>query len=183
MGLSLLREALDAADGRYIRIFPLEGPPIDGLMIDVGEAACLLARLDAATRPDGWKLVPLAQIDGLRDPGPHADFVERALAARALEPDVPPDLPLDDLSAALSAVARNFPLVQVSWGEGESAEGQLMGANAEQIRLLLMDGDDATWQEGTAVLSTPHLACATFGTARQETLQLVAAGITWPHPA
>jgi hypothetical protein len=178
MGLSALRDALHEAHGQFIQLHLLEGPRIDGLVSAVGAAACVLVRLNEGLQPDGWHLVPLSQIDGLRDPGPNGAFVMAALRARATAIPPAPTLNLSAVGASLRDVSRCYPLVEVSFSAGTTAQGQLVTASDAEIRLVLME-DDAQWQDGSAVLEPEALERATFGTALQEALQMVAAGVCY----
>ena len=100
-----LREAMRART--LVRLWRegLEAGSFTGYVAALGQERFLLWAIGDYIGFDGLFVLRYRDVSRLEVPDHHADFLEKAIKLRKIEPDLPADFPLDDLQKCLLAAA------------------------------------------------------------------------------
>lgn len=108
-----LREAL--RERVLVRIWRenLEPGSFTGYIAAVGQDRFLLWALGDYIGFDGMFVLRYKDVTRLETPDHHADFLEKAIKLRKLDPELPITFPLDDLQQILAAAAERAPVTSI----------------------------------------------------------------------
>ena len=160
----------------------LEPGSFTGYVAAVGRERFLLWALGDSINFDGWFVLRYRDVSRLEAPDHHADFLERAIALRQLQPGFAPAFPLDDWRQCLAATAALAPVLSVYVDSEADSEVCYVG------RLLDIDAEGFHVQE-----ISPHaewlLEASSFGwdevsvISAEEPYALALAEVAGPAPA
>jgi hypothetical protein len=91
----------------------LEPGSFTGRIVAVGQDRFLLWALGDYIGFDGLFVLRYRDVSRLETPDHHADFLEKAIKLRNLEPELPADFPLDDLRQILTASSERAPVLSI----------------------------------------------------------------------
>lgn len=136
-----LREAM--RERTLVRLWRenLEPGSFTGYIAAVGQDRFLLWALGDYIGFDGLFVLRYRDVTRLETPDHHADFLEKAIRLRKLDPLLPADFPLDDLKQVLQAAAALAPVTSVYVDSEAETEICYIG------RLLGFEADGFTVQE------------------------------------
>lgn len=119
----------------------LEPGSFTGYIAALGQDRFLLWAIGDYIGFDGLFVLRFRDVTRLEVPDHHADFLEKAIRIRKIEPDLPADFPLDDLQKILTAAAERAPVT--SFYVDTEAETEICYIG----RLLAFEAEGFTVQE------------------------------------
>lgn len=136
-----LREA--SRDRTLIRLWRdnLEPGSFTGYVAALGRDRFLLWTLGDHIGFDGYFVLRYRDVTRLQTPDQDAQFLERAIALRGLNPEWPTTFPLDDMSEAIQAAQLMAPVITVYLDTEAETETVYVG------RLLAFEQDGFSMQE------------------------------------
>lgn len=171
-----LREALEQRIPLRILRDRLQPGVIHGYVAALSRDFCLIAEVGDAIRFDGFIVIAIADISTL-EADPSREFVDKALALRGEQLQVPADFHLDDWASIARSAAACAPLISVNMIEDNDGEisyvGQLVSAEASALVLREID-PNAEWYPDTGDYEFEALGSIGFGSGYLDALWQVA---------
>ena len=140
---------------------------IAGYVTGIGDALLALLAINSGVQYDGFIVVRLEDISGLRMPGDWSEFTERALERRK---EVPPTLPLDLRSwkTVIESSRDAYPVARFQCFDDETDEevswtcGRAIDVDDSIVRVRPID-PGAVWERAEELLSLGKLIRMDFG--------------------
>ena len=171
-----LREALDQRIPLRIQRERLQPGVIHGYVAALSRDFCLIAEVGDSMRFDGYIAIAVADISAL-ETDPSREFVDKALALRGEELQIPADFRLDDWAAIARSAAACAPLISVNMLEDSDGEisyvGQLVSVETNALVLRELD-PNAEWYPDTGDYEFEALGSIGFGSGYLDALWQVA---------
>ncbi|HXH04289.1 MAG TPA: hypothetical protein VNN09_13360 [Candidatus Competibacteraceae bacterium] len=172
-------------DGTLVRIHreELGAAWVDGYVLGLGRAWCLVGVIGDDIRPNGFQALRLEHISNLELPCPNHTFKARALALRGYSRPQPPALDLDDDAALLRDASAAFPLITLYLEASEPDicyVGRVVMLNGDTLFLRCLN-PDAEWEREHGRFGLDEITRIDFGGGYEQALALVAGLIDTPH--
>ncbi|MEO7063720.1 MAG: hypothetical protein ABI082_08125 [Dokdonella sp.] len=171
-----LRDALDQRIPMRIQRNRLQPGVIHGYVAALSRDFCLIAEVGDAMRFDGYIAIAIADISAL-EADPSREFVDKALALRGEQLQVPADFQLDDWASIARSASACAPLISVNMLEDNDGEisyvGQLVSTEASALILRELD-PNAEWYPDTGDYEFEALGSIGFGSGYLDALWQVA---------
>jgi len=171
-----LQRALDERQPVRIHRERIQPGVIHGYVVGLSRDFCLIAEVGDAIRFDGYIAIAIADISTL-DADPAREFVEKALALRGEQLQVPEGFRLDDWASIARSAAAAAPLISVNMLEDEDGEisyvGQLVDVEAGTLVLREVD-PNASWYPDTGAYEFEAIGSIGFGSGYLDALWQVA---------
>lgn len=179
MDATNIKNAIEDAQarGEIIRVYRegLEDGWADGFVAGIGPDFFALQLIDMSCRIDGFSCLRYCDVTDLVVPGPHAQFLERALLARGQTPCGGLAIDLTSLPTLIQSAGKAFPLVTIHYEKEDEAcyIGRVQSVTASEVHMLDIS-PDAQWNSMPTVRSLSGITRVDFGGAYEEALHLVA---------
>ena len=171
-----LRDALDQRIPMRIQRNRLQPGVIHGYVAALSRDFCLIAEVGDAMRFDGYIAIAIADISAL-EADPSREFVDKALALRGEQLQVPADFNLEDWASIARSASTCAPLISVNMLEDNDGEisyvGQLVSTEANALILRELD-PNAEWYPDTGDYEFEALGSIGFGSGYLDALWQVA---------
>jgi hypothetical protein len=153
-----------------------------GYVLDVSGDLLLMQRVTDRIDLDGYDVFRTADITTGEREFPHRQFLERAVALKALAPSSPGSIHLTNIRECLEDVQRRFPLVvihreKVAPHECEIGRVRLTAGDLYALQWL---SPDAIWEDDKELYRYADVTRVQFGNEYENTLALVAGLVTFP---
>jgi hypothetical protein len=171
-----LRDALEQRIPLRIQRERLQPGVIHGYVAALSRDYCLVAEVGDSMRFDGYIAIAVADISTL-ETDPSREFVDKALALRGEELQVPDNFVLDDWASIARSAAACAPLISVNMLEDDDGEisyvGQLDAVESNALVLRELD-PNAQWYPDNGAYEFDGLGSIGFGSGYLDALWLVA---------
>jgi hypothetical protein len=171
-----LRDALEQRIPLRIQRERLQPGVIHGYVAALSRDYCLVAEVGDSMRFDGYIAIAVADISTL-ETDPSREFVDKALALRGEELQVPDNFVLDDWASIARSAAACAPLISVNMLEDDDGEisyvGQLDAVEGNALVLRELD-PNAQWYPDNGAYEFDGLGSIGFGSGYLDALWLVA---------
>lgn len=166
--------------GTLVRVFrpDLESGWARGYVAAVGSDLFAIRVVDDGIRFDGFNCLRFEDVTQVDAPAPHAEFVERVIAMRGLEPPVWPALDLSSMGDLLRSL-ETLPMVSLHSEDSEDVDegvcyvGRVQRVTAETVDVLEIT-PDGRWDPVATEHFLEDITRVDFGGAYEEALQLAA---------
>lgn len=172
-----LREAYEK--GTLVRLWRgnLEAGSFTGYVAGIGREYFLLWTLGDWIGFDGLYALRHRDVTELEVPDANAAFLEKAMALKGLKPELPRDVPLDDVEALVRAVAQLKPVISVHVDTEGAQEvcyvGRLIGFEPDGFLLQEID-PDANWLRESSFFGFDEVSAIALATPYNDALAMVA---------
>jgi hypothetical protein len=149
----------------------------DGFVVDVGRDFILLCLVADLIVYNGFQAVRLADLSEVQAPGPHAGFVESALALRKETRPPDPQVDLSSLESLLRSASATFDVVTIHReivDPGVCYIGAVEAIGKEGATLRVLDSD-ARWDEEREIVPLADITRVDFGGLYEAALLSVSA--------
>jgi hypothetical protein len=172
-----LREAHEK--GALVRLWRgnLEAGSFTGYVAGIGREYFLMWTLGDWIGFDGLYALRHRDVTELEVPDANATFLEKAMAIKGLKPELPRDVPLDDVEQLVRAAALMKPVISVHVDTEGAQEvcyvGKLLGFEADGFLVQEID-PDANWLGESSFFGFDEVSAIALATPYNEALAMVA---------
>jgi hypothetical protein len=174
-----IREQLDRARAKdqIVRVYRegLEDGWVDGHVAGLGPEFFAIELVDKGIRLDGYTCMRYADVTECLAPGPRADFLRKALAARKMEYGRALAVDFSSLSSLVRTAGTIFPLLSI-FIEGDDDDvcyiGKVVSVSDLHIRLLEIS-PGAEWGPAPTAWQLKAITRVDFGGSYEDALFLV----------
>ena len=167
----------DALNHRKLVRFssPYETGRVDGYVLDIGQRILMVALLSDEIHFNGFECFRISDVRNLQIPGPHADFMERALKIRGDRFPRKPRVSLTSFGELLISANRVFPLITIHREKvvPETCHiGRVVEVAGGRVSLLEID-PDAIWDAVPTTYWLREITRVSFGGDYEDALHRV----------